>query len=125
MNTRRWRLLWIVAVILAGCVSPAEQKGADEAQCRGYGYTDGTDAFANCMMTTARSAAQVGRGADEKLRSEPAEAADASSARSESTRGTYQGELHVHRDDVDRRQHDHNPYLDELLVALTVQCFPR
>ncbi len=67
MNTRG--LLWAVAVILAGCVSPAEQKAADEAQCRGYGYTDGTDAFANCLMTTAnRRADQQCKWDEERMK---------------------------------------------------------
>lgn len=40
--------------LLAGCVSPEEQRGADRQTCSGYGFTPGTDAFAHCMMETSQ-----------------------------------------------------------------------
>jgi hypothetical protein len=40
--------------LMAGCVSPEEQRAADQQTCAGYGFTPGTDAFAHCMMTTAQ-----------------------------------------------------------------------
>jgi len=39
-----------VVTLLVGCVSPEEQRAADQRQCAGYGFTPGNDAFANCMM---------------------------------------------------------------------------
>jgi hypothetical protein len=36
--------------LLVGCVSPEEQRAADQRQCTGYGFAPGNDAFANCMM---------------------------------------------------------------------------
>jgi hypothetical protein len=37
-------------VTLAGCVSEAELRQQDEAQCAGYGFKPGTDAFASCLQ---------------------------------------------------------------------------
>lgn len=31
-------------------LTPEQRRAADEAQCRGYGFRAGTDAFANCLM---------------------------------------------------------------------------
>ena len=39
---------------LIGCVSPEEQRAMDQRQCAGYGFTPGTDAFANCMISTSQ-----------------------------------------------------------------------
>jgi hypothetical protein len=51
----------IGAALLGGCMpSPQEQAAAaarqradDQSRCTGFGFTPGTDAFAQCMMTTA------------------------------------------------------------------------
>jgi hypothetical protein len=50
---KRWfdYCLAAMTIGLTACVSPAEQKAADSKQCQGYGFSPGTDAFANCMMT--------------------------------------------------------------------------
>ncbi|MFO1205864.1 MAG: hypothetical protein U1E63_09100 [Burkholderiales bacterium] len=53
MNSRLKAVLTVGTIVLAGCVSPAEQKAADTKQCQGYGFTPGSEAFANCMMTIA------------------------------------------------------------------------
>ncbi len=37
-------------VTLAGCVSDAELRQQDEAQCASYGFKPGTDAFATCLQ---------------------------------------------------------------------------
>ena len=37
-------------VLLAGCATPEEIKAADRAKCAGYGFSAGSDGFANCMM---------------------------------------------------------------------------
>ncbi|PKB89434.1 hypothetical protein A8A01_15060 [Ewingella americana] len=42
-----------IAVMLSGCVSPAEQASMDRSQCADFGFTPGTDAFAQCMQNTA------------------------------------------------------------------------
>jgi hypothetical protein len=46
--------------LLAACgPTPAEQRAMDQNSCAGYGFTPGTDAFANCMMTTAQRRANA------------------------------------------------------------------
>lgn len=50
--------LCAAAAVLAGCAelermdaeARAQQRAQDEAQCTGFGYKMGTDAFADCMM---------------------------------------------------------------------------
>ncbi len=48
----RWRALAALAAFLtlAGCVSEAELRQQDEAQCTSYGFKPGTDAFAGCVQ---------------------------------------------------------------------------
>lgn len=46
--------LALLAVGLAACVSPEEQRATDQQTCAGYGFQPGTDAFAHCMMKTAQ-----------------------------------------------------------------------
>jgi Flp pilus assembly protein TadD len=41
-------------LLLAGCVSPEEQRAMDQQKCAGYGFTPDTVAFANCMMSTSQ-----------------------------------------------------------------------
>jgi hypothetical protein len=61
--------LALTALVVAACVSPAEQKAADTKQCQGYGFTPGSDAFANCMMTIAnRRADQMRHWQEEQNR---------------------------------------------------------
>ncbi|AZO05681.1 MULTISPECIES: hypothetical protein [unclassified Mesorhizobium] len=46
-------LLLMLAVSLMGCTTSngnAGQSSKNEAQCVGFGFEQGTDAFANCMM---------------------------------------------------------------------------
>ena len=50
MSVRAVVILSGIAVGLAGCVSPEEQRAADQQQCAGFGFTPGTDAFASCML---------------------------------------------------------------------------
>ena len=54
MRVASLSILATVVGLLAGCVSPEEQKAMDQQTCAGYGFTPGTDAFAHCMMTTAQ-----------------------------------------------------------------------
>jgi hypothetical protein len=44
----------MIVLAIGGCVSPEEQSAQDRAQCAGFGFVEGTDAFANCMMKAAR-----------------------------------------------------------------------
>ncbi len=37
-------------LVLAGCESEAERIAADNQQCLSYGFTMGTDAFAQCRL---------------------------------------------------------------------------
>jgi tRNA pseudouridine32 synthase/23S rRNA pseudouridine746 synthase/23S rRNA pseudouridine1911/1915/1917 synthase len=68
--------------LVAGCVSPEEQRAMDQRQCTGYGFTPGTDAFANCMMNTsqqrdAQAAADRRAAADREAADRRAKAAAA------------------------------------------------
>ena len=62
MRARWWGAL-ILAAALGGCVTPAEQRAADEGRCRSYGFRQGSDPFANCLMALDldRSATQRAR----------------------------------------------------------------
>jgi len=40
----------VLAAMATACVSPQEIAAADKRTCAGYGFAEGTDAFANCMM---------------------------------------------------------------------------
>jgi len=42
----------LAAALLAGCttMSPEEQRAADEATCRSYGFSGRNDAFAECLQ---------------------------------------------------------------------------
>jgi hypothetical protein len=37
-------------VLLSGCVTAEQQRAADEARCRSYGFKHNNDAFAACMQ---------------------------------------------------------------------------
>ena len=37
-------------LLLAGCLTAEEQRAADEAKCRSYGFTKKNDAFAECLQ---------------------------------------------------------------------------
>ncbi|OQM73708.1 hypothetical protein [Manganibacter manganicus] len=39
-----------LGVLLSGCVTAEEQRAADEAQCRSYGFRHNNDAFATCLQ---------------------------------------------------------------------------
>lgn len=39
-----------LVALCGGCVTAAEQRAADEARCRSYGFRAGSDAFANCLL---------------------------------------------------------------------------
>ncbi len=45
----------LVVFALAGCVSSADQKAADEKTCTDQGNKAGTEAFSRCMMTIAQN----------------------------------------------------------------------
>lgn len=49
MRIRTISMLFMAA-LLAGCVTAEEQRAADEAKCRSYGFTKRNDAFATCMQ---------------------------------------------------------------------------
>lgn len=42
--------LMALAVLLSGCLTPEEQRAADEQRCRDYGFKKRNDAFAECMQ---------------------------------------------------------------------------
>lgn len=39
-----------LALSAGGCVTVAEQRAHDEERCRSYGFRQGTDAFARCLL---------------------------------------------------------------------------
>ncbi|MGF7008627.1 hypothetical protein [Aminobacter sp. BE322] len=49
MTVRTVSLL-LLATVLAGCVSAAEQRALDEQKCRSYGFAKRNDAFAACLQ---------------------------------------------------------------------------
>ncbi len=47
--------IWVLpaiglAVLLSGCITPEQQRSADEERCRSYGFKKRNDAFAECMQ---------------------------------------------------------------------------
>jgi uncharacterized protein HemX len=49
------RLVVLSAIgLLAACVTPEQQRAADQQQCAGFGFTPGSAPFANCMMRIAQ-----------------------------------------------------------------------
>jgi hypothetical protein len=83
--------------LLAGCVSPEEQRAMDQRQCTGYGFTPATDAFANCMMNTSQQRdaqaaadrrAAANREAADRRANEAAAAAAANSSNGGSSSST-------------------------------------
>jgi hypothetical protein len=47
--------LWVVpalalTVLLSGCITPEQQRAADEERCRSYGFKHRNDAFAECLQ---------------------------------------------------------------------------
>lgn len=41
----------LAALVLSGCtVSAEERRIRDQQTCRGYGFVEGSEAFANCML---------------------------------------------------------------------------
>lgn len=49
--TRTLLMTGLAALVLTGCtVSAEERRLLDEQTCRGYGFIEGSEAFANCMM---------------------------------------------------------------------------
>ncbi len=39
-----------LALALSGCMTAQEQRAADEAKCRSYGFKHDNDAFAECLQ---------------------------------------------------------------------------
>lgn len=54
MKHAAWLVSLAVCVSSSGCTDPAqiraENRAADQKRCADYGYQEGTDAFADCMM---------------------------------------------------------------------------
>ncbi|MBM3579082.1 MAG: hypothetical protein FJX40_15960 [Alphaproteobacteria bacterium] len=42
----------VAGLLVGACatMSPAERRSADETRCRSYGFRQGTDAFAKCLL---------------------------------------------------------------------------
>ena len=39
-----------LALVLSGCMTAEQQRSADEAKCRSYGFKHNNDAFAECLQ---------------------------------------------------------------------------
>lgn len=50
MRSARILLAAALAASLAGCMSVAERRHADESRCAGYGFRPRSDAFAKCLQ---------------------------------------------------------------------------
>lgn len=49
--TRTTLIAALAALVLAGCtVSAEERRIRDQQTCRGFGFVEGSEAFANCML---------------------------------------------------------------------------
>lgn len=48
----------------SSCVSTEDQQAADQNKCSGFGFQQGTDAFANCMMNLSQEREE--RAADDQ-----------------------------------------------------------
>ncbi|MDG4549194.1 MAG: hypothetical protein P9F19_06875 [Candidatus Contendobacter sp.] len=46
-------VLVLASWLASACASPEEQRAADAQHCSGFGFTMGTRAFANCMISMA------------------------------------------------------------------------
>ena len=46
----RFLVVMALCVLVSGCVSAEEQRAADEAKCRSYGFRHRNDAFAECLQ---------------------------------------------------------------------------
>ena len=54
-----------IALMLGACetTSPAQQRAADDARCRSYGFRRGTDGFSKCLLDI-----DLDRSADRRAR---------------------------------------------------------
>lgn len=50
MRPLKLSVIALLALFAGACASTAEQRLADEARCRDYGFRRGTDAFAKCLQ---------------------------------------------------------------------------
>lgn len=47
---KRYLLIALAPLAIAGCVSAEDQRAMDQDKCASYGYQQGTNRFADCMM---------------------------------------------------------------------------
>lgn len=47
---KSYLLIALAPLAIAGCVSSEDQRAMDQDKCASYGYRQGTDRFADCMM---------------------------------------------------------------------------
>ncbi|MBN9561869.1 MAG: hypothetical protein J0H14_14255 [Alphaproteobacteria bacterium] len=90
-----------IGLLLAGCgPTPEEQRAMDQQRCGGYGFAQGSEAFANCMMSTAQQReaqqaadrrAQAARDAADKRARDAAQAAKDQADRDAWDKRTGQG----------------------------------
>ncbi|RIX79064.1 hypothetical protein [Acidovorax cavernicola] len=62
----------VAPLLMVACASPEEIKAADKRTCAGYGFAEGSDAFANCMMQADQHRAdqQAAQLRDQQMRME-------------------------------------------------------
>jgi hypothetical protein len=67
---KRYLVIGGMLALLSGCVSPEEQAKldlkSDRNDCEGYGFTRGTDEFAECMQKAAVTRANLKQRQDEQ-----------------------------------------------------------
>lgn len=85
-RTNIFVVLAVSAAVLTACASPEEIAATDRRTCAGYGFAQGTDAFANCMMEADQNrkrnqAEQRQRWAEEEQRREAKNQSQTQSAR--------------------------------------------
>jgi hypothetical protein len=50
----RKTIVLTLALLSAGCAGQSDRRSQDEASCDSYGFSRGTDGYANCLMTADR-----------------------------------------------------------------------
>jgi hypothetical protein len=50
----RKTIVLTLALLSAGCAGQSDRRSRDEANCDSYGFSRGTDGYANCLMTADR-----------------------------------------------------------------------
>ncbi len=82
-------VLVLASWLVSACVSPEEQRAADAQRCSGFGFTMGTSAFANCMISMANQSDAQQAAVLSQRTARDAESAQARQARDRVTQDAW------------------------------------